>query len=164
MDAGGQENQRDHVVLCGFGRVGSTIGLAFDHFGISYTVIERDPDIVRHLRRRGMSCLYGDASHPELLQASGADQAALMVVALPGAQEATLTLRRLRAINEKAPILARAHGEREANDLMEVGATEVIQPEIEAAHTLIRHALQALAVPKPRTLAYLEAARARMSS
>ena len=151
-------------MLCGFGRVGSTIGLALDHFAIPYTVIERDPDIVRHLRRRGISCLYGDASHPELLQASGAEQAALVIVALPGVHEAVLTLRRVRALNGHAPILARAHGDREAHDLMAVGATEVIQPEIEAAHTLIRHALQALAVSKPKTLAYLEASRAHMRS
>ena len=55
------EGYQNHVVLCGFGRVGSIIGQALDHFQIPYIVIERDPDIVRDLRRRGTSCLYGDA-------------------------------------------------------------------------------------------------------
>ncbi len=164
IETADHENQKNHVVLCGFGRVGSTIGLALDHFAIPYTVIERDPDIVRHLRRRGISSLYGDASHAELLQASGSGQAALVIVALPGVHEAALTLRRLRAINENTLIFARAPGAREAEELMAVGATEVIQPEIEAAHTLIRHALQALAASKPQALAYLELTRARMRS
>ncbi|MCC2640727.1 MAG: ybaL [Nitrospira sp.] len=161
-EAAGYHPDKGHVLMCGFGRVGSAIGLALDHFGIPYTVIERDPDIVRHLRRRGISCLYGDASQHELLHAAGAHHAALVVVALPGIHEAVLTVRRLRMLNEKAPLLARAHGVREAQSLMAVGATDVIQPEIEAAHTLIRHALQALAVSKPKILAYLEACRAAM--
>ena len=43
-----------HVVLCGFGRVGSAIGEAFETFGIPYVVIERDPDLIRDLRERKM--------------------------------------------------------------------------------------------------------------
>jgi CPA2 family monovalent cation:H+ antiporter-2 len=94
-----------------------------------------------------------------LLQVAGGQHAALVIVALPLIHEATLTILRLRILNKTVPLLARAHGGGEAQSLMDVGATEVIQPEMEAAHTLIRHALQALAVSKPRTLAYLEACR-----
>jgi len=156
MQGGVQDEQAGHVVVCGFGRMGSTVGLALDHFGIAYTVIERDPDLVRQLRRRGISCVYGDASQTELLTAAGAERAALVIVALPVIHEASLTVRRLRGLNEKIPVLVRAHGFREAEDLRAVGATEIILPEIEGAHTLIRHAFQALKVPKPDILAYIK--------
>jgi CPA2 family monovalent cation:H+ antiporter-2 len=147
---------RNHAVICGFGRMGSVVGAALDAFGITYTVIERDPDIIRELRARTIPCLYGDASHQELLLKAGADQALLVIVALPNIKPAILTVRRLRIINPQVPILARAHGRTEAEHLMAVGATEVIQPEIEAAATLIRHALTHLALPKERILDYLE--------
>jgi monovalent cation:H+ antiporter-2, CPA2 family len=39
--------------------------------------------------------------------------------------------------------------------LLEAGAAEVIQPEEEAASTLIRHALERLSLPRDRVLAYL---------
>jgi CPA2 family monovalent cation:H+ antiporter-2 len=156
IQGGVHEEQAGHAVLCGFGRMGSTVGLALDHFELPYTVIERDPDVVRQLRRRGISCVYGDASQVELLKAAGAHRAALVIVALPVIHEASLTLRRLRVLNEKIPLLARAHGFREAQDLKDVGATEVILPEVEGAHTLIRHAFQALKVSKPSILAYLK--------
>ncbi|MBX3341309.1 MAG: hypothetical protein KF711_06950, partial [Nitrospira sp.] len=68
----------------------------------------------------------------------------------------SLTVRRLRGLNEKIPVLVRAHGFREAEDLRAVGATEIILPEIEGAHTLIRHAFQALKVPKSSILTYLK--------
>ncbi|ULA66525.1 MAG: putative monovalent cation:proton antiporter, CPA2 family [Nitrospira sp.] len=164
IQGGVQDEQAGHVLVCGFGRMGSTVGLALDHFSIPYTVIERDPDLVRQLRRRGISCVYGDASQTELLNAAGAERAALAIVALPVLSEASLTLRRLRTLNEKLPVLVRAHGFREAEDLKDVGATEIILPEVEGAHTLIRHAFQALKVPKSNILAYLKSCQDVRSS
>ena len=160
IQGGVPDDQAGHVVLCGFGRMGSTVGLALDHFELPYTVIERDPENVRQLRRRGISCVYGDASQTELLRAAGAQRAALVIVALPLIHEAALTLRRLRELNESIPLLARAHGFREAEDLKDVGATEVILPEVEGAHTLIRHAFQALNISKPSILEYLKSCQA----
>ena len=144
------------VVICGFGRVGSAVGAALETFGLSYALIERDPDIIGALRTRKISALYGDASHQELLLKAGADRASVIIVALPEIEPATLAVQRLRTINMKVPILARAHGRTEAEHLMAVGATEVIQPEIEAAGTVIRHALAHLDLPKERILDYLE--------
>jgi monovalent cation:H+ antiporter-2, CPA2 family len=144
------------VVICGFGRVGSAVGKALEAFGLSYVVIERDPDIISLLRARHIPALYGNASHQELLLTAGADRASVVIMALPEIEPAKLTVQRLRTINAKAPILARAHGRAEAEHLMALGATEVIQPEIEAAGTVIRHALTHLGLPKEHILDYLE--------
>lgn len=144
------------VVICGFGRVGGAVGAALETFGLSYVVIERDPDIIGTLRARHIPSLYGDASHEQLLLTAGADRASLVIVALPEIEPAKLVVQRLRTINAKIPILVRAHGRTEAQHLMAVGATEVIQPEIEAAGTVIRHALAHLDLPKEQILDYLE--------
>src|SRR5206468_11176454 len=53
---------------------------------------------------------------------------------------------------------------RRSSDLMEAGAAEVIQPEQEAASTLIRHALERLSLPRDRVLAYLNRYRGAMES
>lgn len=153
---------RQHVVLCGFGRVGSAVGKALDAFGLPYIVIERNPDIIRRLQIRGTACLYGDASHQELLAKARTADASLVVVALPEIEPAALAVRRVRALNPKVPVLARAHGILEAKKLTAVGSTEVIQPEVEASATLIRHALSWFAVPKDHILDYVERYRAPM--
>lgn len=147
---------RQHVILCGFGRIGGALGRALDAFKIPYVVIERDPDIIRRLRIRGTPCLYGDASHDGLLAEAGIADASLAVVALPEIESAALAVRRIRARNTTVPILARAHGRAEAEKLTSVGSTEVIQPEVEASATLIRHTLISFLVPKDRILDYLE--------
>ena len=67
-DAGPPAN---HVVLCGFGRVGSAIGEAFDSFKQPYIVIEPDAGIIRGLRERGVPCVFGDATRRRVLERAG---------------------------------------------------------------------------------------------
>jgi CPA2 family monovalent cation:H+ antiporter-2 len=154
---------RDHVVLCGFGRVGSAIGEAFETFGVRYVVIEVDPEVVRGLAARGVPSVLGDAAVRRVLETARVERAALVVVAIAEIDRVGLVVRRARAMNAAVPILARAHQRDAREGLARDGATEVIQPELEAAATLIRHALNRLAMPRPRVLAYLERFREAMA-
>jgi CPA2 family monovalent cation:H+ antiporter-2 len=144
------------VVLCGFGRIGSAVGEALETFGVPYVVVETDPDIVRGLRVRGVSGLYGDAAHTHLLEAAGVAHAALVVVTLPSAEHVRLAVSRTRAINARVPVLARAHRREVGDSLRAMGATTVVEPEVEAAAAFIRHALRHLALPDERFAAYLD--------
>jgi len=150
---------RDHVVICGFGRVGSAVADAFHAFDTPYVAIELDPDIVRASRRRGVRCLYGDASQRRLLGAAGTDRARLVIVALPEIDRVFLTVANARALNTRAAIVARAHDPRMRDRVLAAGASEVIVPEFEAAATIIRHALRDLELPRDKILAYLERVR-----
>jgi CPA2 family monovalent cation:H+ antiporter-2 len=146
----------DHVVLCGFGRVGSAVGEALATFDVRYVVIETDPDTVASLRARGVPCLFGDAAHRDLLERAGVARATLVVITLPDIQHARLAVRAARSLNPRGVVLARAHGRADAQDLDRSGATEVVQPEVEAATALIRQALTHLALPAEDASAYLD--------
>jgi CPA2 family monovalent cation:H+ antiporter-2 len=136
--------------------VGSAVAEALETFGVRYVAIENDPDVVRGLRERGIPCFYGDSTRRRLLQTAGVEHAALAVVALPLADQSRNAVRQIRAVNPAIPILARTHDRAHHEALRQAGATEVIQPELEAASTLIRHALRRLSLPRERVLAYLE--------
>jgi len=151
-----------HVVVCGFGRVGSAIGEALETFNVPYMVIETDPDIVKSLRARNVPAVFGDAAQRVILAAAQADQAALVILAIPENDRARQAVRRIRALNPTVQILARVHDLAWRARLMEAGAAEVIQPEEEAASTLIRHALERLSLPRERVLAYLNRFRGAM--
>ena len=153
-----------HVLLCGFGRVGSAVGEALATFGLRYAVIERDPDVVKGLVARGVPALYGDAGRRDVLEWAGARDASLIIVALPDFEHARLATRAVRRLNAEAALLVRAHGRAESDALLRDGASEVIQPELEAAGTLIRHALARLQLPKSLALDYLERFRDAMES
>ena len=145
-----------HVVLCGFGRVGSAIGEAFDSFEQPYVVIEPDAGIIRGLRERGVPCVFGDATRRRVLERAGAAGATLVVVAIPEINRASMVVRNVRILNRDSPVLVRSHDPAALDALLRAGATEIIQPEVEAAATLIRHALRRLALPQDRVLAYLD--------
>jgi monovalent cation:H+ antiporter-2, CPA2 family len=151
-----------HVVVCGFGRVGSAIGEALETFNVPYMVIETDPDIVKSLRARSVPAVFGDAAQRVILAAAQADQAALVILAIPENDRARQAVRRIRSFNPTVQILARVHDLAWRARLMEAGAAEVIQPEEEAASTLIRHALERLSLPRERVLAYLNRFRGAM--
>ena len=151
-----------HVVVCGFGRVGSAIGEALETFNVPYMVIETDPDIVKSLRARNVPAVFGDAAQRVILAAAQADQAALVILAIPENDRARQAVRRIRAFNPTVQILARVHDLAWRARLMEAGAAEVIQPEEEAASTLIRHALERLSLPREWVLAYLNRFRGAM--
>lgn len=152
--------RRGHVVVCGFGRVGSAVGEALETFAVPYVAVETDPDIVKSLRARGVAGVWGDAADASVLDAAGVPDAALVIVALPDIESAEAAVRQARALNPAARILARAHHAEGRERLQRVGASEVIQPEFEAASTLIRHALRGLDLPRDRVLAYLGRLRA----
>src|SRR5213594_3192838 len=151
-----------HVVVCGFGRVGSAIGEAFETFSIPYVAIETDPDIVKSLRARNVPAVFGDAAQRIILAAAHADRAALVILAIPENDRARQVVRRVRGFNPSVQILARVHDLAWRSRLIEAGAAEVIQPEEEAASTLIRHALERLSLPRERVLAYLNRFRGAM--
>ncbi|MBI1737214.1 MAG: cation:proton antiporter [Candidatus Rokubacteria bacterium] len=155
---------RNHVVICGFGRVGSSVGEALDTFGVRYAAIETNPDIIAGLRARGVTCVLGDAAERAVLEAVDTPDAALVIVALPDAERGVVVVREARSLSPTAPILARAHHPGARDRLVAAGASEVIQPEFEAASTLIRHALRALELPRDRVLAYLDVLRKAMEA
>ena len=154
---------RNHVVLCGFGRVGSAIGTALETFGVQYAVIDIDPDIHRALRTRGVPSIFGEASHPHILSQAAAQRASLVIVTLPDPDRSRMAIMNVRRMNPGVPIMARAHQRPDHEVLIAAGATEVIQPELEASATAIRHAFRYLDFPDEQVRAYLKGFREAMN-
>ncbi|MFB3924077.1 MAG: cation:proton antiporter [Terriglobia bacterium] len=155
---------RNHVVLCGYGRVGSAIGTALETFGVPHVAIEIDPDIVTALRTRDIPTLFGDASQTHVLERAGADKASMIVATLADPDRARLAIQNARRINPRAPILARAHRRSDHEVFAQAGATEIIQPELEASATMIRHAFAYIKLPDEQVRSYLRGFREAMDA
>ncbi|HEU5297902.1 MAG TPA: cation:proton antiporter [bacterium] len=153
------EETSGRVLICGFGRVGGTIGEALEAFHIPYTVVDLDIEVIDALRRRGIPVIYGDVAGEPVLRTAGAERASLAVVATPDFERTRLAVRRLRRLNPGMPILARSTHPAQRAALIEAGATEIIQPEFEAAQTLIRHGLEHLGIPHEQVKTYMEEQR-----
>lgn len=134
----------DHVVILGFGRVGSNLGKVLVRSGIPVLIIDIDHMRIQELRARGIACLYGDSSNVEVLRHARLELAKVLIVALPDPLACQMAIANARAINPKLDILARAQRSQDVSGLYSLGAEEVVQPEFEASIEVIRYTLAKL--------------------
>ena len=131
----------DHVVICGFGRVGAEVGAALDRWQQPYSVIELNPAIVRDLRDRGIDALYGDAASRAELVSAGVPTARTVAVTTPDLLATEAVIRQARALNPGIRVIVRAPGTSDVRGLSAGGADEVVQPEFEAGLEFVRQVL-----------------------
>jgi CPA2 family monovalent cation:H+ antiporter-2 len=130
-----------HAVICGYGEVGQRLAEVLERQKFSYLVIDLDPKVVSQLRARGIPCIYGDASNPEILAHASLDKARVLVCTIPDYVAEELTSRNALAINPKLDIVARVHRDRDAALLKGIGVTELVLPFFEGSLEMIRHTL-----------------------
>ena len=129
------------VIIAGFGRFGSIVGRFLRANGVRPTVLEYDSDRVELLRRLGLEVFYGDASRKDLLEAAGARDARLLVIAM---EDHTRVLALVETAQKYCPhlvILARASGRPEAYELQDLGVDHVDR---ETLDTSLRTGMDAL--------------------
>jgi CPA2 family monovalent cation:H+ antiporter-2 len=78
------ETAGDHLVIIGFGLNGQNIARAARAVGVTYVVVEMNPDSVRRFRKAGEPIMYGDATSAGLLKQAGVVRARVVVVAISG--------------------------------------------------------------------------------
>jgi voltage-gated potassium channel len=122
------ERLRDHFILCGFGRVGSTVARELEHAGVAVVVIDSRPDSAEAAEAEGHLVLHGDATHDEVLLRAGISRARGLVTTVDNdAQNVYVTLSS-RSLNPKLFIVARANEEGSEAKLRQAGADRVVSP------------------------------------
>jgi monovalent cation:H+ antiporter-2, CPA2 family len=135
---------RDHAVIVGHGRVGSTIARVLGELELPFVVVELDRRRAEELRGRGVAAVWGDASAPGVLEAAGIGRARLLVVAVPDGFQARRVLDRAREASPGVDAVVRAHGEGELARLRERGVGLALMGERELALGMVEYALRAL--------------------
>ncbi len=130
-----------HAVICGYGDVGRRLAEVLERQKFSYLVIELDPTIISRLRARGIPCIYGDASNPEILAHASLDRARVLICTIPDYVAEELTARNALKINPKLDIVARVHRDSDAALLKGIGVTELVLPFFEGSLEMVRHTL-----------------------
>jgi CPA2 family monovalent cation:H+ antiporter-2 len=130
-----------HAVICGYGAIGGRVAAVLEKQKFSYLVIELDPTVISNLRKRGIPCIYGDASNPEILAHAGLDKARVLICTIPDYKAEELVARNALKINPKLDIVARVHRDSDGELLKGIGVTELVLPFFEGSLEMIRHTL-----------------------
>lgn len=137
----------NHVVICGYGRVGQSIGRALRNAQQPYIALDTDPVRVQEAAASETCVHYGDSRRGELLLAIGLERARLLVIAVDQTDIALLILKEARRLNATVPILVRTRDDSQLAELKATGASEVVPELLESSLMLASHALIMLGVP-----------------
>lgn len=134
----------DDVILAGYGRFGQIIGRLLMAQGYNLTILDHSPGQVELVRRFGNKVYYGDAARRDLLEAAGANDAKLLVIAV---DEADKTLDIIHMAQQHFPhlkILARAIDRSHAYAIMQTKIDGLRRETFDSALHLGVDALQIL--------------------
>jgi CPA2 family monovalent cation:H+ antiporter-2 len=144
--------RRDHVLICGFGRVGQNIARVLEQLGFEYIAVDLDPARVRAARDAGDPVVYGDAGNPEVLELVGLDRSSVVVISFADTKLALHSLDAIRKERPNVPILVRTQDDSHLAELQKSGASSVVPETFEAALMLVWHVLLLLQVPVSRVM------------
>jgi monovalent cation:H+ antiporter-2, CPA2 family len=138
---------REHVVICGFGRVGQNIARVLEQSGFEYIALDVDPHRIRTGRQAGDPVVYGDAGQVKVLENVGLAHASVVVITFANPDVALRILRAVRELRADVPILVRTQDDTKLTELQAAGATEVVPETFEASLMLLSHLLLLVKVP-----------------
>jgi CPA2 family monovalent cation:H+ antiporter-2 len=149
----------DHAILCGYGRIGQSVGRLLEAEKIPYVALDLDPARVREAHGAGEPVYYGDAAEPTTLEAVGVAVARLVVISHDDLAAALKALQYVRLQRPDLPVMVRTRDERHADTLRAAGATEVVPETLEAGLMIALHALLLLEVPTSRVVQRMQESR-----
>jgi monovalent cation:proton antiporter-2 (CPA2) family protein len=125
--------EKNQVIIAGFGRMGSIIGRFLRANNLQATFLDIDADNVDLLRKLGLKVFYGDASRVDLLRAAGAGEAKLLIIAV---DQPSKTYEIVEAAQKHFPhlkIIARSNSFEDAYELIEMGIEHVYRETFDTA-------------------------------
>lgn len=142
----------EHVIICGFGRVGQILARFLEQENIPSVALDLDPMRISSSSLAGENAFYGDARRPEVLAAAGLARARMVVISFADELAALETLQHIRKLRLDVPVFVRTRNDSNLKTFQEAGATEVVPESLEASLMLASHLLLTLGVPASRIL------------
>lgn len=136
-----------HIIICGYGRVGQNIARQLEQEGFEFVALDMDPLRVREAREAGDEVNYGDSTRQGMLEASGLGSARALIISFQDIAASLKILGHVRRLRPDLPVLVRTRDDADLDRLQAAGATEVVPETLEASLMLASHLLLILGVP-----------------
>jgi len=142
----------NHVIICGFGRIGQTVSRFLKQEGIDFVAIDIDPLRTRKARDAGENVLFGSSRKTEILNAAYLAEAKLVVIAFGEDKQSVEVIQKVRSMSESVPILVRTRNDDQLSVLQSAGANEVVPESLEGSLMLVSQVLSLSGVPFSRIM------------
>jgi len=147
------EALRDHYILCGYGRVGTEIAREFSERGVSFVVVESNPEAIARAQGSGHLMLEGDATNDAVLREAGIEHARGLLAASDSDSGNTFIVLTAKALRPGLFVVSRAGRTESESRMARAGADRTISPYGIAGRRMALSVLQPLMVEFIDTLA-----------
>ncbi len=131
----------NHVIICGFGRVGQIIGQVLKKYDIPYFALDMDPVRIEDAGKGGEPVYYGNSSDENILKALHIQNAKLLITTYIDTPSTLKTLHVSKSLRPQMPVLVRSNDQSQQALLRESGASEIIEDTLESSLSLSLHTL-----------------------
>ena len=150
----------DHTIVVGYGLAGRYLARVLQAAGIRCVVVDQNPELVRRARSDGMTALFGDGTRPAVLEHVQARRARTIFFTINSPANERRGVALARELNPAARIVVRTRWVRAIDDLLALGANDVVVEEFEASLELFAKALESYEIPINRIWREVESVRA----
>ena len=119
---------KDHVIVCGFGRIGLMLSRDLSAGGADFVVLDLDEARLAEARSLGYLCWSGDATDEDALRAVGVERARVLATVLPSDAANVFITLSARSLNPHLQIIARGEAPSTETKLLQAGANQVVLP------------------------------------
>jgi voltage-gated potassium channel Kch len=122
------KKSKKDVVLCGFNRIGYSVYRTLNKMHKKLLVVDFNPEIIKHLIKKKIPCIYGDVGDSEILDRLDLKKVEMVISTVPEKRDNQLLIRKAKDVGSKALIFVTANQIDDALDLYGEGADYVILP------------------------------------
>jgi CPA2 family monovalent cation:H+ antiporter-2 len=148
-----------HVIIVGFGLNGKNLAEVLKEASVPYVALELNNYTVLEMKKKGEPIFYGDGTSFEILHKLGIDAARLLVIVISDPASTRRIVQIARKSNSRLYIIVRTRYLTEVDDLIQLGANEVIPEEFETSIEIFARVLHQFQVPRNLILELIERIR-----
>ncbi len=152
---------KDHTIVVGYGVAGKNLVFGLKTLKIPYVILELNPFTVKKYRQKGEFIFFGDATNREILLKFGAKDAKALVVTMGDIIASRKIVSIARKENPQIYLIIRTKYVAEIEELLNLGANEVIPEEFEVSIEMFSKVLEKYQVPKNVIYELLESLRSK---
>lgn len=119
---------KDHIILCGYGKVGQEVARVFQSEDARFVVIESNPETANRAIDGGCYCIEGDATSDEMLKQAGIMSARALVTALATDADNLYVTLSAKGLRPDLFVVARVYSEASEVKLKRAGADRIMSP------------------------------------
>jgi CPA2 family monovalent cation:H+ antiporter-2 len=138
---------RDHVIIVGYGLIGHNLARVLKAAEIPYVILEQNGQIVRRARINRQPIFFGDGTRRDVLEHVGIDRARALVFAISASADTRRGVAVARQLSSDVSIIVRTRLITEIEELLRLGANQVIPEEFETALEIFSRVLRLLGIP-----------------